>query len=81
MEFALGEILFAELMKLIPPPPCVQQFHKGLCDLFCLLSLRHTFQRASILETAFSTHGFDPFAMHCNLFPSQEGHPKALDNV
>lgn len=39
-DFALGEILFAELMKQIPTPCCVQEVHGGLCDLFWLLSPR-----------------------------------------
>lgn len=82
-KFALGEIFFAELMKLILPPPCIQESHGGLCDLFCLLSLRCSFQRASVWDCPLNLHIWSirkALGSHCPLVP-QERHPKALDNV
>lgn len=52
--------MFVELNEFFLP--CIQGFHKGLYDLFFLLSLRSTFQRASVLATAFSAHRCDLFA-------------------
>lgn len=44
-EFALGELLFAELMKQILLPPCIQELPKAPCDQFHPPSLGSTFQR------------------------------------
>lgn len=69
-EFALGELLFPELMKWILPPPCIYEFPKGPCDQFHPLSLGCTFQRASVLEIDFwsdpPTRHWVSFALHAS---------------